>query len=320
MKNPKVKIASLLPSATEIICCLGLEQNLIGITHECDFPITVAGKTILTASRISHKTMSSSEIDHAVRSQIDGHGSIYDLNEKLLHELNPDLIITQELCDVCAVSYKTVQKAAKMYVANAKVVSLEPNSIEDIFSNIKTIGKLCYVAEKADQVVRDLRNRLKKVRTELSQIEKRPRVFMLEWLEPPFAPGHWVPEQVEAAGGECLLGIRGEKSVVTTFDRIIESNPEILVVIPCGYYIKDIRRQIGYTRFPERLKEIRAVKTGNIWAVDATSYFSRPGPRVVVGAEILSRIVAPGLFGEPGPHEAQRIPVESLVFQKAGTA
>ena len=143
MRNKSLRIVSLLPSATEIVCALGLEQNLIGITHECDFPKNVAGKPNLTASRISHETMSSAEIDHAVRSKIDGHGSIYDLNEKLLQELHPDLIITQELCEVCAVSYKTVKKAAKMYVANAKVVSLEPNTIEDIFSNIKTIGELC---------------------------------------------------------------------------------------------------------------------------------------------------------------------------------
>jgi iron complex transport system substrate-binding protein len=314
MKNSKVKIASLLPSATEIVCCLDLEQNLIGITHECDFPITVAGKTILTASRISHETMSSSEIDHAVRSQIDGHGSIYDLNEKLLHELNPDLIITQELCDVCAVSYKTVQKAAKMYVANAKVVSLEPNTIEDIFSNIKTIGKLCYVAEKADQVVRDLRNRLKKVRNKTSQIEKRPRVFMLEWLEPPFAPGHWTPEQVEIAGGKCLLGVTGERSVTTTYEEIFESKPEIMVLVPCGYYKEDILRQLPNTKFPKYFRELPAFKNNEIWALDATSYFSRPAPRVVDGTEILAKIFHPEIFGKPNKEEAVRVPLNLVTF------
>lgn len=314
MKNSKVKIASLLPSATEIVCCLGLEQNLIGITHECDFPITVTGKTILTASRISHETMSSSEIDHAVRSQIDGHGSIYDLNEKLLHELNPDLIITQELCNVCAVSYKTVQKAAKMYVANAKVVSLEPNTIEDIFSNIKTIGKLCYVAEKADQVVSDLRNRLKKVRNKTSQIEKRPRVLMLEWLEPPFAPGHWIPEQVEIAGGKCLLGRAGEKSITTTYEEIFESKPEIIVLVPCGYYKEDILRQLLSKKFPKSFRELPAFKNNEIWALDATSYFSRPAPRVIDGAEILAKIFHPEIFGNPFEKEAVRVPLNLLRF------
>ncbi len=148
-----LRIASLLPSSTEIVCALGLEKNLVGITHECDFPASITNLPHLTASRISHETMSSREIDHAVRSQLDGHGSIYDLDEKLLQELNPDLILTQELCDVCAVSYKTVKQAAKMYVADAKVVSLEPNTIGDIFENIKTVGELSGVSEKANQVV-----------------------------------------------------------------------------------------------------------------------------------------------------------------------
>ena len=159
-----LKIASLLPSATEILCALGLEENIVGITHECDFPESITGKPHLTASRISHETMSSAEIDHAVRSQLDGHGSIYDLDEKLLRELEPDLIITQELCDVCAVNYETVQKAAKIYAADAKVVSLEPNTIADIFENIKTVGDLTNTKEKAEKVVGNLQNRLNNLR------------------------------------------------------------------------------------------------------------------------------------------------------------
>jgi len=146
-ENSSLRIISLLPSATEIVCALGLENNLVGITHECDFPASIVGKPALTASRISHEWMSSKEIDHAVRSNLDGHGSIYDLDEKLLYELKPDLIITQELCEVCAVSYKTVQKAAKMYVTDATVVSLEPNTISDVFTNIETVAELCGIPE-----------------------------------------------------------------------------------------------------------------------------------------------------------------------------
>ncbi|HEX9961500.1 MAG TPA: cobalamin-binding protein, partial [Pyrinomonadaceae bacterium] len=276
-----MRIVSLLPSATEIVCALGLEENLIGITHECDYPPRVAGKPHLTASRISHGTMSSAEIDHAVRSQLDGHGSIYDLNTELLAELEPDLIITQELCEVCAVSYKTVERAARMYVAGAQVISLEPNTIEDIFANIKTVGALCDVSEKAEEVVTNLRERLARLRAESAKAETRPKVFMLEWLEPPFAPGHWVPEQVEAAGGICLLGEAGEKSVPVTYEKIVESAPERLVLIPCGYYAADILRQLPNTVFPESFREIPAVETGEVWALDATAYFSRPAPRVV---------------------------------------
>ncbi|MGI8668831.1 MAG: cobalamin-binding protein [Aridibacter sp.] len=317
-----LRIASLLPSSTEIVCALGLEKNLVGITHECDFPASIKNLPHLTASRISHETMSSKEIDHAVRSQLDGHGSIYDLDVELLQELNPDLILTQELCDVCAVSYKTVQKAAKMYVADAKVVSLEPNTIGDIFENIKTVAELCGVSEKGNEVVKDLQKRLDIIENQTSQIENRksPKVFMLEWLEPPFSPGHWVPEQVEIAGGVCLMGKKGEKSITTTYEEIFESKPDVMVLIPCGYYTEDILRQIENTFFPENWREIPAIQNGEVWALDATSYFSRPAPRVVDGAEILAKIFHSEIFGEPTKKEAVRVPQNLLKFSDKSNA
>ena len=310
----KQKIISLLPSATEIVCALGLEENLVGITHECDFPRSIHGRPSLTASRISHETMTSAEIDHAVRSQLDGHGSIYDLDVELLEKLNPDLIITQELCEVCAVSYKTVEKAARMRVAGGRVVSLEPNTIEDIFENIKTIGELTGTRAKASEVVENLKNRLDKIREKTKNIENRPRVFMLEWLEPPFAPGHWTPQQVEIAGGNCLLGEAGQKSVTTTYREIFESNPEVLILIPCGYYAADILRQLENTHFPTDWRELPAIKNDQVWALDATSYFSRPAPRVVDGAEILAKIFHPEIFGSPAESEAVRVGRNSIKF------
>jgi iron complex transport system substrate-binding protein len=307
------KIVSLLPSATEIVCALGLEDRLAGITHECDFPNHIAGRPAVTASRISHETMTSSEIDHAVRSQLDGHGSIYDLDTALLEKLDPGLILTQELCDVCAVSYKQVEKAARMYVAGAKVVSLEPNTIGDIFDNILMVGELTGADEKAKNVVDGLKGRLENIRQKTAGISSRPGVFMLEWLDPPFAPGHWVPEQVEIAGGIPLLGESGKWSVTTTYDHILESNPGVLVLIPCGYYKEDILRQLENTRFPAGWQLMPAVRNGQVWALDATSYFSRPGPRVVDGTEILARILHPGIFGAPSPAEAVRV---TLGFEK----
>ncbi len=314
-----MKIVSLLPSSTEIVCALGLESDLVGITHECDFPVGIEKKLPhLTASRISHETMSSAEIDHAVRSQLDGHGSIYDLDTDKLAQLKPDLILTQELCEVCAVSYKTVEKAARMYVADAQVVSLEPHTIADIFDNIKTIGALTNTQQKAAEVVTDLQNRIDDLKSQIanrkSQIQN-PKVFMLEWLEPPFAPGHWTPEQVEIAGGECLLGTAGEKSVTTTYAEIIASQPEILVLVPCGYYTADILRQLPKTFFPEEFKTIPAYQNGEIWALDASSYFSRPAPRVVEGAEILAKIFHPEIFGAPTENEAVRVSKELIAFQ-----
>ena len=310
-----MKIVSLLPSATEIVCALGLEDELVGITHECDFPTSIADRPAITSSRISHETMSSKEIDHAVRSQLDGHGSIYDLDNALLESIKPDLILTQELCDVCAVSYKTVLKAAKMYVADAQVVSLEPNTIGDIFDNIKTVGELTGRSEKAAEVVAELQGRLESVREKAANVEKRPTVFMLEWLEPPFAPGHWVPEQVETAGGICLLGEAGKPSVTTTFDAIYDAHPDIIVMIPCGYYIRDTIRQLDFTEFPSNWRDIPAIRNGELWATDATSYFSRPAPRVVDGVEILAKVFHPEIFGHAAEHEAVRVPQNLVRFK-----
>lgn len=250
--------------------------------------------------------MSSKEIDHQVRSQLDGHGSIYDLNEQLLHELQPDLILTQELCDVCAVSYKTVKKAARMYVADAKVVSLEPNTIEEIFDNIRFVGELTGTESRAAEVIENLQSRLKNL-AKKTENANRPRVLMLEWLEPFFAPGHWVLEQVKFAGGDCGFGNLGKPSTTTTIEEIAAYAPEIIVLIPCGYYIQDILRQVPYTDFPAAWFDLPAVKNGNVWAVDATSYFSRPAPRVVDGAEILAGILHPNLFGTPSEQEAARV-------------
>jgi iron complex transport system substrate-binding protein len=312
MSRQTPRIVSLLPSATEIVCALGLEDSLVGITHECDYPPTVAGKPRLTASKISHERMSSAEIDHAVRSQLDGHGSIYSLDEELLRSLSPDLIITQELCDVCAVSYRTVERAARMLDADVRVVSLEPNTIADIFANIGTVGQLAGREAQAAELVERLGARLENLSARLEGFSARPRTLMLEWLEPAFAPGHWVPEQVSIAGGDQGFGHAGRPSLVTTAEEIRDYAPEVVVLIPCGYYKEDILRQLPAARLPEGWNELPAVQSGNVWAVDATSYFSRPGPRVVEGAEILARILHPEVFGKPLEQEAVRVPAELM--------
>jgi iron complex transport system substrate-binding protein len=289
------------------VCALGLEESLVGITHECDYPPSVAGKPRLTASRISQETMTSAEIDHAVRSQLDGHGSIYDLDEVRLRELKPDLILTQELCDVCAVSYKTVERAARMFEADVRVVSLEPNTIGDIFENILMVGELTGRKSEADRVVEKLRGRLARVKELTAQVDRRPRTLMLEWLEPAFAPGHWVPEQVAAAGGDQGFGQAGRPSTTTTAEEIRAYAPEVIVLIPCGYYKEDILRQLPSANLPEGWKDLPAVRSGDVWATDATSYFSRPGPRVVDGVEILARILHPEIFGVPDAEQAVRV-------------
>jgi iron complex transport system substrate-binding protein len=307
------RIVSLLPSATEIVCALGLEDRLVGVTHECDYPPTVVGKPVLTASRISHERMSSQEIDHAVRAQLDGHGSIYELNERLLAELKPDLIITQELCEVCAVGYQTVLQAARVVESDARIVSLEPNNIEDIFANIRTVGELAGAAAEADALVRDLTVQLDALAVLLTEVETRPRTLVLEWLEPPFAPGHWVPEQVAFAGGDASFGNAGGKSRTTTAEEILAYAPEVIVLAPCGYYKEEILRALGDARLPRGWHTLPAVREGRVWAVDATSYFSRPGPRVVEGAEILLRVIHAEIFGEPDAAQAVRVPADLML-------
>ncbi|MDT5271941.1 MAG: iron complex transport system substrate-binding protein [Acidobacteriota bacterium] len=309
------RIVSLLPSATEIVCALGLEESLVGVTHECDFPPSVVGKPVLTSSHISHAEMSSAEIDHAVRTQLDGHGSIYGLDEKLLAELKPDLVITQELCEVCAVSYKTVVQAARVIESDARVVSLEPNNIRDIFANIRTVGELTGAAAEADTLVRDLTVQLDALAVLLTEVETRPRTLVLEWLEPPFAPGHWVPEQVAFAGGDAGFGNAGGKSRTTTAEEIQTYAPEVIVLAPCGYYKEDTLRALERTRLPRGWHDLPAVRLGQVWAVDATSYFSRPGPRVVEGAEILLKVIHPEIFGEPDAAQAVRVPREMMLAE-----
>jgi iron complex transport system substrate-binding protein len=306
------RIVSLLPSATEIVCALGLEDALVGVTHECDYPAVVVGKPQLTASRISHQTMTSAEIEHAVRSQLDGHGSIYDLDEAALRALRPDLVITQELCDVCAVSYKQVEGAARLFDTDVRVVSLEPNTIADIFSNIRTIGGLTGREAEAERVVAELATRLDALALALPEVETRPRTFVLEWLEPPYVPGHWVPEQIALAGGDHAFGHAGRPSTKTTPEAIRAYAPEVIVLAPCGYYKEDTLGALKTARFPAGWHELPAVARGEVWAVDATAYFSRPGPRVVTGAELLARIIHPELFGAPEEHEALRVPADLM--------
>jgi iron complex transport system substrate-binding protein len=312
MERETPRIVSLLPSATEIVCALGLRDALVGVTHECDFPAEVAGLPRLTASRISHETMSSREIDHAVRSQLDGHGSIYDLDEELLRELRPDLVITQELCEVCAVSYQTVQSAARLLEGDVRVVSLEPHNIRDIFETIRTVGGLTNRGEEAAALVSELAVRLDALAVVLTEVERRPRTLVLEWLEPPFAPGHWVPEQVAFAGGDATFGAAGGKSRTTTAEEIQEYAPEVVVLAPCGYYKEDTLRALSSARLPRGWSGLPAVREGRVWAVDATSYFSRPGPRVVEGAELLARLIHPDVFGQPAETEAVRVAAELM--------
>ncbi len=302
-----MRIVSLLPSATEMVAALGLEQSLVGVSHECDYPPeVVAGKPVLTRSAIP-AGLGQAEVDALVSARLRSGESLYLLDEQLLAELQPDVILTQELCDVCAVSFATVRTAACRLASDPRVVSLEPSSIEGIFENLQAIAALAGVPERAEQFIARARRRLARVAETVRAVRSRPRVFCMEWLMPPYNAGHWVPEMVTLAGGIELLGNAGKPSVRLTWEQISTSRPDYLLLIPCGYTVETILRELPSIAWPSEFWQTPAVQQGRVYAVSATAYFSRPGPRVVDGVELLAGIFHPDLFGAPPRSEAQAV-------------
>jgi len=280
-----MRICSLLPSGTEILYSLGLGDQVVAVTHECDYPAETASKPKITEDLIDHARMTSMEIDHRVSSNLGRHGTIYRLKEDLLEALKPDLIVTQELCEVCAVSYKEVQRAPRVLDGQTRIVSLEPNTLGDVLHTISLMGELTGRQETARKNVLELEARLERVRERVRGL-RRPRVYAMEWLDPPFSAGHWVPEMVETAGGDEVLGKPGLKSQRITPERILEAQPEIIVLMPCGFSLERTIDEYRRTKFLPGW-------TGEIYAVDGSSYFNRSGPRLVEGVEILAEIFHP---------------------------
>jgi len=280
-----MRICSLLPSGTEILYSLGLGDQIVAVTHECDYPPETAAKPKITEDLIEPGRMTSIEIDHHVSSNIGRHGTIYRLKQDLLETLKPDLIVTQELCEVCAVSYKEVQHAARVLEGRTRIVSLEPTTLNEMLETILLVGELTGRKDAALEKVQELNARLRRVRERVRDRE-RPRVYAMEWLDPPFSAGHWVPEMVEIAGGDEVLGKRGSKSERITPERILEAQPEIIVLMPCGFSLERTVEEYRRTRFLPGW-------SGQLYAVDGSSYFNRSGPRLIDGVEILSEIFHP---------------------------
>ncbi len=300
-----MRIVSLLPSATEIVCALGLADELVGITHECDFPADVAGKPVMTHAIQDPAGLTSREIHQLVSASVHGGSSLYALDEAALRAAEPDLIITQELCRVCAVSYREVNDVARAIDTDITVVSLEPTSIEGIFNTIATVGAMTEAEDAAVDLVESLRERLSAVESKVQARRdaggRSPRVVGLEWLDPPFASGHWVPEQIRRAGGWELLGSDGDVSRQTTWDAVAEVDPEMLMLLPCGYHLAETQAAWARTRRPAGYGEMTAVRRGQVFALDGSAYFSRPGPRIVDGIELLAEIFDPGAFVDIAP-------------------
>ena len=308
-----MRICSLLPSNTEILFSLGLSDSIVGVTHECDYPEEAASKPIVTSSVVDGENLVSREISAAISSLLHKGSSIYHLDEDRLRDADPELILTQELCDVCAVSYQEVKTAARVLDSDVKVVSLEPNTVQDILDNILFVGELTNSLNQAERVVAGLNKRIEAVKSRSSQASTRPRVFCMEWLEPIFIGGHWVPEMVEVAGGEDGLGDTGKPSTQIDWEQVAAYAPEVIVLMPCGFGVSRVLQELEQIRFPAQWETLPAVQQCKVFVVDGSSYFNRPGPRIIDGLEILAEIIHPELFsaGARSPQDYTRLPAPS---------
>jgi iron complex transport system substrate-binding protein len=287
-----MRIVSLVPSATEMLFALGLGPDLIAVTHECDYP--PAARELPRVTRdVLPPGLSAAEIDAAVKERTLAGESIYELDADLLHDLEPDLIVTQALCSVCAVSFDDVRAIAAEMDPQPRVIALDPHTVGEVLGDARTLAQATDTKEQALALIKDAGRRIDKVKL-ATRSARRPRVVALEWLDPPFAAGHWTPQLIEYAGGEDVLGFAGENSEQRTWAEIAAVEPDIVVVMPCGYDAEIAHREAEMHR-----DELAALGAGEVIAVDAASYFSRPGPRIVDGLELLAWLIHPELVEEP---------------------
>jgi iron complex transport system substrate-binding protein len=283
-----MRIVSLVPNGTEILFAVGAGDLVVGVSHECDFPEAARTRPILTGSALT-PGMSASEVDAAVAAQVASGKSLYTLDEARIADLAPDLIVTQELCPVCAVSTEQVDGAIRPLPRCPDLLSLDPRSLEDVFADILKIGEATGKAAGARELVESLERRLAAVRARVAG-RPRPRVAALEWLDPPFAGGHWVPEMIAAAGGEDALAQPGDSSRRLTWDKLAAADPDLIVAMPCGYDAAGSQAQIDGIAGRSEWRALRAVQRGRVFPVDANGCFSRPGPRLVDGIEQLAAL------------------------------
>ncbi len=300
------RIVSFLPSATEMACALGLGDQLVGITHECDYPPEVEGKPVVVRNVLPIEKMSQPEIDAAVTQRMRDGLSLYQVDEKLLQELAPDIILTQDLCQVCAPSGNEVTQALELLAKKPQILWLTPKSLEEIFDNLRELGQATSRMKEAEELIAAGRARLEKIATVTRTLSQRPRVFCMEWLDPVYCSGHWMPEMVEIAGGVDALARKGADSVRIPWDDVLEWAPEVLIITPCGFNLDKVIEQTPQLFGNPGWSDLPAVHNGRVYAVDANSYFARPGPRVVEGTELLAHLIHPELFEWQGPQEAFR--------------
>ncbi len=295
-----MRIYSFIPSATEMVYALGLGDQLCGVTHECDFPPEARSKRVVIRSLIDSSGMAQRDIDdRVVESVSHGHG-LYTIDKGLLREDPPDVVITQELCDVCSVSLRDVLSTVSELSRSCRVVSLKPRGLKGVLEDIVTVGKACDAEPEALRLVASLEARIQSVKDAAEGLD-RPRVFCAEWFDPVFASGHWVPEMVEIAGGKDALGLAGQDSRKIPWGNVVAYDPEVIVLMPCGFDAERAARDVRLLAKNRGWRSIAAVRRGVVFATNGSAYYSRPGPRLVDGLELMSKMIHPEAFGDDMP-------------------
>ncbi len=293
---PQHRIVSLLPSATEIVCALGFESELVGRSHECDFPSSVTRLPALTEPKFNPEG-SSAEIDARVKTIVRDALSVYRVDTAKLRELRPDVIVTQSQCEVCAVNQADVDAAVAEWTGTRpKVVSLAPYSLADVFADMQRVAVALGAAERGDKLVHDLQMRCAEIREVASKLKNRPTVACIEWIEPMMAAGNWMPQLVEMAGGTNLFGKAGEHSPWMKFDELAAADPEVIMIAPCGFGIPRASEELHFLQKQTGWKGIRAVRDGRVFLADGNQYFNRPGPRILESLQILAEMIHPHTF------------------------
>ena len=285
-----MRICSFLPSATEIVYALGLGADLHGVSHECDYPHDALTKAHVVRSRFDPSEMTSAEIDQAVTDLMSRGEPIYEIDLDVLKSAKPDLVITQELCEVCAVSFKDVQDAVVQLDMPPQVISLDPHSLDDVLQTIRQVGEYTGETGRALKYIGGLNKRIALVKSRVASIDSRPTVACIEWLDPLITAGHWVPEMVQMAGGDDVLAEPGGSSLRIEFQQLADASPDILVLMPCGMTADAAQSQFDGLEDSDRWRELSAFKTGQVYVVDSGALYSRSGPRLVDGLEIFAQM------------------------------
>ena len=298
------RIVSLLPSCTEIICKLGYREHLVGISHECDYPNSISGLPVLTKARLSTEG-TSIEINQSVTDLLQRGLSVYDVDASLLKSLSPEIIVTQAQCEACAVSLDQVQDIVSNWTLNqTEIISLEPNTLNEVWLGFDIIAKTMDAPESSSILKSEINERFKLLKDKLKGTEQKPTVLCIEWIEPIMVAANWVPELVGLAGGRNVMSVSGADSNFCSWDEIKKTNPDIIIMMPCGFGIKRTFEDIHYLQNRKGWQELKAVKENKVFVVDGNQYFNRPGPRLVDSAEILAEVIHPEYFERKYPEDA----------------